>query len=256
MRHAQRFSALLKYSVLLRLFLIMIAIMAVMGITIHFVEPDTYPSVYDGIWWAFITAATIGYGDYIPESVYGRLTAVVLVLIGGGMMTAYMTSLSSAATSMQNELKQGTLPYTKNNHFLVIGWNTRSRRLISVLRETNPDSDIVLIDQTVTEHPLPDLNIHFIKGDPGQDEALQKANVKTASTVFITADVNITENGADMKSILSLLAVKGLNPSARCIVEILTPEQIDHCARAGADKVIETASLTSTAMFNTVKDHR
>lgn len=254
MRWTQWLSTYIRYSTLARLFLVTMAIMVTAGITIHFVEPRTYPTVSDGVWWAFITSATIGYGDFIPKSNFGRLATIILVLIGGGMMTAYMTSISSSAAMKQKELKEGTLPYKKSNHFLVLGWNSRARYMILKLRETEPDTDIVLIDHTANHHPLPDANIHFINGDPTRDDVLQKANVSGVSTVLITADFNVSENEADMKSIIALLAIKGLNPTAQCIVEILTAEQKDNCKRAGASEIIETALWTGSAMLKCIKD--
>ncbi len=35
----------------------------------------------DSIWWAFVTAMTVGYGDYVPVTVAGRVAAGVLMHI-------------------------------------------------------------------------------------------------------------------------------------------------------------------------------
>ncbi|MFM6966740.1 MAG: potassium channel family protein, partial [Rhodoluna sp.] len=36
----------------------------------------------DAIWWAFVTIGTIGYGDYYPVTVEGRVIAVLLMIAG------------------------------------------------------------------------------------------------------------------------------------------------------------------------------
>ena len=46
-----------------------------------FLEPETFPTIFDGIWWAIITASTVGYGDYVPHSVLGRLTSLNFNLV-------------------------------------------------------------------------------------------------------------------------------------------------------------------------------
>lgn len=57
--------------------------------------------VTQGWWWAFITMATVGYGDVYPVSLEGRFVAVALVVTGialVGTVTAYIASWFAATT--------------------------------------------------------------------------------------------------------------------------------------------------------------
>ncbi|MEM9134826.1 MAG: potassium channel family protein [Actinomycetota bacterium] len=45
-------------------------------------EGATISGLTDGIWWAFVTCTTVGYGDEFPVTGSGRVLAVVLMLIG------------------------------------------------------------------------------------------------------------------------------------------------------------------------------
>ncbi len=49
---------------------------------LHLVEPQTFPSFWDGAWFALVTATTIGYGDLVPHTALGRLVTSVLALSG------------------------------------------------------------------------------------------------------------------------------------------------------------------------------
>lgn len=56
----------------------------------------------DALWWACVTMATVGYGDYYPVTVTGRLLAVVL-MIGG---IAIVGTASATIVSYLNERTQ------------------------------------------------------------------------------------------------------------------------------------------------------
>lgn len=43
-------------------------------------------SLPDSLWWAIVTATTVGYGDLAPVTVEGRAIAVVLMLVGIGLL--------------------------------------------------------------------------------------------------------------------------------------------------------------------------
>ena len=50
----------------------------------------------DALWWAVVTASTVGYGDITPTSGLARLCAGVLMLMGIGLIGVVASSLSAA----------------------------------------------------------------------------------------------------------------------------------------------------------------
>lgn len=73
------------------------------GITIHFAEGM---DIYDGIWWSFVTATTVGYGDLSPSTPAGRGIAAVLMIVGIGLIGS-LTSTITALFFQRHESASG-----------------------------------------------------------------------------------------------------------------------------------------------------
>jgi voltage-gated potassium channel len=58
------------------------------GAALTVLEPATSKgNIVDGIWWAIVTASTVGYGDIAPSTLPGRLIAILLMLSGVGLIS-------------------------------------------------------------------------------------------------------------------------------------------------------------------------
>ncbi len=51
-------------------------------------------SISDAFWWAFVTAATVGYGDKYPVTTPGRLVALLLMAVGIALFSVIIGSLA------------------------------------------------------------------------------------------------------------------------------------------------------------------
>ncbi|WP_338471951.1 NAD-binding protein [Niallia sp. XMNu-256] len=249
---SQIYLGFIRLPLLLRTFIIAISSIIIFGIIVHFIEPDSFPTIFDGIWWAIITASTVGYGDFFPSSIFGRLAGILLILSSAGFLSSFFVALATTAATRQNDYLEGKAIFRGKNHYIIVGWNERSKEVVQSLLIKQKTVSITLIDASLTKNPLPNHNIHFVKGVANQDSTLLQANIENATKVIITADTNLGEMQADMNSILTLLAVKGLNPNVETIIEILTNDQIANAKRAGADEIIQTNILTSFVIHQSI----
>lgn len=246
---------ILRWPIIIKLLFLIFGLIISFGIVIHYVEPKQFPTIFTGIWWAVITTATVGYGDVYPVTVKGRILGIFLVLTGAGVVSAYFASIAASTIRIQNAALKGTKMFTGKNHIIIVGWNGRSKNVIDQWLGLDRHQSIVLIDDTLENNPYPTHQVHFIKGKASVDETLQRARLKSAKYILITADQNENESHADMGSILILLAVKGFHPDIYCVVEILMNENVINAKRAGADEVIQTNAQSSYIMMNSLLSH-
>jgi voltage-gated potassium channel len=67
--------------------------------------------------------------------------------------------------------------------------------------------------------------------------------------VLITADQHKAEEYADMNTIVTLVALQGVNPSIYSIVELLTKKHIQNAQNLGVNEMIKTNELISQVMY-------
>lgn len=236
--------------IILKLLLAIFIIMFSFGVIIHLLEPDQFPSFFDGVWWAFQTGATVGYGDYVPISFPGKVAGILLILTGGGLLAFYLTSLSASTVKHEQDFASGKLTFKGHGHLIIIGWNERTRQLIKLSLENRPDLPIILIDSTLRNFPYQQYPIHFIHGDPTEDETLHKANINQAAKVLITANISSKERQSDNATIISTVAIRGNNKEIPIIAEILSRIQIENALRAGATTIIRSNDFMSALFFH------
>ena len=64
------------------------------GALFYWLDPAIV-SFWDGLWLAFITGATVGYGDVVPTTGPARVVAVFMVLAGVALMTLFTANVVS-----------------------------------------------------------------------------------------------------------------------------------------------------------------
>ena len=66
----------------------------------------------DALWWAIVTVTTVGYGDRFPVTAGGRIVAVILMLVGIGLIGVLTATVASVfikehTDANRQEFKQG-----------------------------------------------------------------------------------------------------------------------------------------------------
>ena len=92
-------------------FTIAVSVLGMFGLGWLFsaVETTQHLSVGDGVWFALVTAATVGYGDIVPSNTAGRLIASALMVLGlfvVGLLTGAIAERFTRATRPEDDVAQ------------------------------------------------------------------------------------------------------------------------------------------------------
>lgn len=70
-------------------------LMVVTGIVAHVIDEQDFPSIEDGIWWSIVTLATVGYGDIVPHTTWGRVLGGAVIILGVTFLSFLIATVTS-----------------------------------------------------------------------------------------------------------------------------------------------------------------
>jgi voltage-gated potassium channel len=84
------------------------------GVLVRFVDRRDFHTLGDGIWWAIVTLATVGYGDIVPTTPWGRVIGSAVIVLGVTFLSFLMATVTSyfvtaqqaRSTAHESELRQ------------------------------------------------------------------------------------------------------------------------------------------------------
>ena len=88
-----------------------VAYILVSALIVYNVEPETFPTLFDAIYWATVSLTTVGYGDIYAVSTAGKIITMVssvfgiaIVALPAGIVTAgYMDEIHKKADESKSE---------------------------------------------------------------------------------------------------------------------------------------------------------
>ncbi|WP_243298408.1 ion channel [Bacillus litorisediminis] len=220
--------------------------------SIYLIEPENFPSLFDSFWWTMTTLTTVGYGDFFPTSVGGRWIGIFLFIFGIGIIGLLITKTVDSLATYSRLKKEGKLVYKQKEHYIYIGWSKKVEKAVYEVLANDKLAKIVLVNQ-LSHSPMEHGQVHFVQGDPTQNETLLKANILEARRVAIFTDTDIDDPGlADGKTLLIASAVESLSEEHRrsihTIVEVREETHISKFKHIHVDDFILSDDSVSLLM--------
>lgn len=222
--------------------IILLAIILTGTLGFHLIEGWSF---VDSFYLCMATLSTVGYGDFVPVSIPGKIFAVFIIVVGVGMM--FYTLVLLAETFIEGRLryllgggKLEKLIEKLQNHFIICGGGRigslicrelTAEKIPCVLIDNNP----VVIDKAKEQGFL------YCKGDATQDKVLINAGIKRAKGVICVLPT-------DAQNLYVILTARELNQKIYILARSEEEESEHRLLRAGADRVMSPYQLGGMRM--------
>jgi len=239
---------------------VMVVILAVGAAGFAFFEAgmqSEHVGFFEGLWWSTVTLFTVGYGDFAPKTVPGRILGMVVMAGGIGFVSTFTGSMASAMVERRDKRRRGLLPVTTQGHVLILGWNNHGTILVERLR-SRPEyahATFVLaadIDSSEYEKIADTLGLEgdllFVRGNLAHKAVQERANASKARMAYILASDTGSPDESDNATVLIALTFRALAPRTPLYAEALREQNRENMLRAGITKVLGQEELTAKAL--------
>lgn len=218
-----------------------VAFVLIAAVLITLIEkPLTLKSIFDSFNWGFATVLGQGDSSYVT-SLGGRIIGWVLILFGVAMLGMITGALVAMVIDFLLKEGQGLGASGFKDHIVVCGWNTTARDLIAELRGDDYQLKVVVLAE-LDKNPAGD-GVYFVRGDATDEADLERAGMRDASAALIFPED--ASDAADMRSILTIMAIEHVAPGVRTVAEVNNPRHEPHFRRADVDELLVTSKIAA-----------
>ncbi|RUT78064.1 hypothetical protein DLK05_10495 [Ancylomarina longa] len=198
-------------------------------------------SVGDAFWYAIVTLTTVGYGDFYPVTIPGKIIGLLVIIGSLGLLGFIIGEVTVRFNRYMEKKKNGFWGTDFENHYIIIGWNEFGKKVANqiiladqkVAFVTNSKADLELIDDLYTSKET-----FCLFADYSNMEAYAKVNIAQSKRVF----VNFKE---DSETLVFVINLKKQYPTANVVVTCSNPSLKETFINAGIDHVIAKNEVAS-----------
>ncbi|MDF1879971.1 ion transporter [Sulfurimonas sp. MAG313] len=221
---------------------VMISVSAVL---IYIAEANNKDSaintMFEALYWSFVTLSTVGYGDFVPVTDLGRSVAMVII-ISGVAVIAFMTSIVvSAFTEQLDGIKEQKMisDIAKMKRFyLVCGYNEISKIVCKRLQE---DKIPFIIFENDENKFLKAVKAKFrvLNINPASEDSYKEYNIDIKEQVISVLCLEDT----DIQNIYIALTLGSLNENISILSYLHEKQNRKKLSLAGVQQIIYPQKL-------------
>lgn len=251
----------LKRGLVVYVLIIVIMVTFISAFLFYFSEKEAQNiSLFDSFYWAFITMATIGYGDITPQTSMSKVLAMITAIAGIASFTVLISVIVEAFVSTTVSKMLGIQTVKAEGHYVIIGRgevvSSATNELIeSMQKKLTAKAKIVLIvlnDDEKRKISVPEDYAEILVGDYFNEQTFERASIHKASYIII-ATGDESSNVLLVLTLRKYLSEKG-NREAKIVVGALKGSSVSLLKHAGADYVIAIENFGGRLLANATFD--
>jgi voltage-gated potassium channel len=75
------------------------------GVVVWLIDRRDFPTLGDGLWWSLVTLATVGYGDIVPHTAWGRVVGAAVIVVGVTFLSVLTATITTYFVSADQEAR-------------------------------------------------------------------------------------------------------------------------------------------------------
>jgi len=210
---------------------------------------ENITTIFDAIYWSYVTIASLGYGDISPVSSEGRVITLFLILFGIAFMSFATSIITSAFSDKIIEIREDKLKdkiKRMENKTVIFGFNSISRKLYKQFVDNGLSAVIVCETVQENEEALSNKMI-AIRGDVGDDIFLKRIGIDS-NTIRVIALLD-----SDEKNLNVSLTVRSVNKDIEIFSLVAHEASRKKFNLVGVTKIIYPYNIFSKMVMTYIK---
>ena len=216
----------------------------------------------DGLWTAYITLTTIGYGDVSAATPQGRWVTVLTSMLGIGCFGILTGIILERAMQRRLKKMKGEGKHTGTGHLLIVNVPSYSETM-ELMKELDYSPDYKHIPRVLVASHLPNNDkeipsflsqkiVTFIMGLPSAFETLERANAGHAKACVFTSAAS--DPALDDTNTLTAGLIEKNWPQVITVMTCSRSETLGNLSTFGIDGGISTTDLQMGLLVQELED--
>lgn len=224
--------------------LILVIILYIYGIVGSYFIMDL--NLLDSIYYATITMATVGYGDYIPTTGVEKIFATTLALSGVALLAYVFNIILTNVQEKMTEYSKGARKLkaieVMEDYYVICGYGRVGKVVFDELIQRNQNVIVIDKNKEICESIEESENVVVINDDAIEDDLVSKlAGEKCRSVIICTGD--------DVNNLFIVMTIRETNPDAWIVTRASKLENIKRLRKAGADKIVSPEVIGGEGLY-------